>query len=135
MQEQLSGCSVRTVHCDGVPVVSVAGEVDIGTVRPLVAELTAQLNRSPAALVVDLRAVSFFDSSGVNGLLTSHHLAVDRRVELHVVVVRPIVRRTLQITGLDELFRLHATVPEALRAIRPLPVPGLTRPQRTGRVR
>ncbi|MGW6929665.1 STAS domain-containing protein [Lentzea sp. NPDC054927] len=106
-------CSVHGSRQRGVPVVAVEGEVDICTAPRLGAELTAQLERHPAALVVDLRGVTFFDSSGINVLLVAHHDAAD----LRVVADRAVVLRTLHVTGLDTVFRIHPTLAEALERL------------------
>lgn len=104
------GCSVCGSRQDGVPVVAVAGEVDIATAPLLRAELTTQLAQSPVVLVVDLREVTFFDSSGIGALLAAHHRAAD----LRVVADRPAVLRTLHFSGMDTVFRVHPTLEDAL---------------------
>jgi anti-sigma B factor antagonist len=105
-----SNCSVHGLRQDGVPVVAVTGEVDIGTAPLLRAELTAQLAQSPVVLVVDLREVTFFDSSGIGALLAARRRAAD----LRVVADRSPVLRTLRFAGLDTVFRVHPTLAEAL---------------------
>ncbi|MCX2949704.1 STAS domain-containing protein [Lentzea sp. NEAU-D7] len=107
-------CSVRGSRQDGVPVVTVAGEVDIDTAPLLRAEVTIQLSQSPAVLVVDLREVTFFDSSGIRALLTAHRCAAD----LRVVADRAAVLRTLHFSGMDTVFRVHPTLSEALAGLR-----------------
>jgi hypothetical protein len=52
--------TVGSVTQDGVVVVAVVGEVDRDTVGLVRAELTARLDLSPPALVVDLHDVAFF---------------------------------------------------------------------------
>ncbi|GLZ31749.1 hypothetical protein Lesp02_39370 [Lentzea sp. NBRC 105346] len=109
--------TVQTITRDGVPVVTVAGEVDMSTAGPFLAEMTTQLSLAPAGLVVDLRAVSFFGSAGVGALLAAR----DCPVRVVVVTARPIVLRMLEITNLDRLFDVRRTLPEALRALRGQP--------------
>ncbi|WP_330278154.1 STAS domain-containing protein [Lentzea sp. NBC_00516] len=103
-------CSVCGSRQDGVPVVAVTGEVDIATAPLLRAELTVQLAQSPVVLVVDLREVTFFDSSGISALLTAHRQAAD----LRVVADRTPVLRTLRFSGMESVFRVHPTLAEAL---------------------
>jgi anti-anti-sigma factor len=113
LKEELSPgtpvCSVSGSRQDGVPVVAVTGEVDIATAPLLHAELTNQLAQSPV-LVVDLREVTFFDSSGIGVLLAAHRCAAD----LRVVADRASVLRTLHFSGMDTVFRVHPTLGEAL---------------------
>lgn len=111
--------SVATAERDGVPVVGVAGEIDMATAPLIERELAAQLDRQPPCLILDLRAVSFFGSAGVDVLL--HARSRFPETSLRVVAARPVVVRTLRITRLDELFPIHPTLPEAINAVRPLP--------------
>ncbi len=114
-------CSVRVMDCDGIPVVAVRGEVDMCTASIVAAELVTQVNRRPAAVVVDLRAVSFFGSTGINVLLEVYGRALNRKVALQVIATRPSILKALQVTGVDHIFAIHAELPEALRAVTPIP--------------
>lgn len=106
-------CSVCGSRQDGVPVVTVTGEVDIATAPLLRAELTTQLAQSPVVLVVDLREVTFFDSSGIGALLAAHRQAAD----LRVVADRAPVLRTLHHSGMESVFRVCSTLAEALTGL------------------
>lgn len=117
----LDGCSVRVMDHDSVPVVVVRGEVDMDTAARVAADLVARINLRPAAVIVDLRAVSFFGSTGINVLLDAYGRAVNRKVAIHVVATRPSILKALQITGTDRILAIHTTLPEALRAVTPVP--------------
>lgn len=114
LEEQLDPampiCSVHGSRQDGVPVVAVTGEVDIGTAPLLRAELTVQLAESPVVLVVDLHEVTYLDSSGIGALLAAHRHTAD----LRVVADRAAVLRPLRCCGMDTVFRVHPTLAEAL---------------------
>lgn len=110
------GCSVRVMDQGSIPVVVVRGEVDMCTAALFAAELVTQVNRRPAAVVVDLRAVSFFGSSGINVLLEAYGRGINRRVAIHVIVTRPCILKALQTTGMDRVFAIHTDLPAALRA-------------------
>jgi D-inositol-3-phosphate glycosyltransferase len=109
--------SLHTTRHDGIPVVAVTGEVDMSTAPALTAELIAQVEQRPAALVVHLGQVSFFGSSGVAALLDTHDRAKSRRVPLHLVVPGPNVVKTLQLTGLADLLPRHETLAAAIDAV------------------
>jgi anti-sigma B factor antagonist len=115
------GCSVRVTDCDGIPVVAVRGEVDMCTASLVAVELVAQVNRRPAAVVVDLRAVSFFGSTGINVLLEVYGRALNRKVAIHVVATRPCILKALQVTGMHHIFAVHTELSEALGAVTPIP--------------
>ena len=63
---------------DGVRVVAVSGELDIDTMVELGAALAAG-DGVGATTVVDLRRLTFIDSSGVSGLLAAARRAQRRR--------------------------------------------------------
>ena len=54
-------------------VVGVTGELDVATSPMLRDSLLALVNRGADSLVVDLRGVTFIDSTGVGSLLRIHH--------------------------------------------------------------
>lgn len=85
----------------GRAVLAVGGEVDLATVeRFRNALLEAQ--GSPR-VVVDLSAVTFMDSSGLNALVAAYH-RVPAGGELRVTGLRTNVRKVFEITGLLALF-------------------------------
>ncbi len=83
---------------DGVRVVAVSGELDLDTLAELNAALAAGL---PATTVVDLRGLTFIDSSGVSGVLTAARRARDAGGRLVCVPGPPAIRRVFELTGVD----------------------------------
>lgn len=51
---------------EGLCVVSLAGEIDIGNAAEVAAALSGQLAVGPTRLVIELSAVDFIDSTGIN---------------------------------------------------------------------
>lgn len=120
--------TARTSDHNGAAVVVLAGEVDLMTEAiGLNAALTA-LDRVPAGLVLDLQAVSFFGSSGINMLLTVHRLAQEQGVPFVVVAANHVVLGPLTVTGVDLYLRLFPNLPAALRdlAVPAVPPQGRT---------
>jgi anti-sigma B factor antagonist len=66
--------------------------------------------------VVDLRQVSFIDSDGLGVLLGAHRRLRGHSHDsgIHLVVAEGLVLHVLRIIRLDHVFRLHATLTEAL---------------------
>ncbi|MFH8408804.1 STAS domain-containing protein [Streptomyces sp. NPDC018019] len=115
---------VREGHrAEDALVVTVTGPLDIDTVAPLEEALrTAGAARPDGAgtgdgaarpVVVDLAAVDFADSTTVNVLL-QQHAALGTRLRL--AAPSPGLRRLFELTGLDAVLPLYATVPEAAAA-------------------
>jgi anti-sigma B factor antagonist len=82
------------------PVVVLRGELDLEDAAAVDAAL-AELQRRAAGLVLDLRELTFMDSSGTRALWAAHQRASDAGGTLRVVVAPGAVRRTLAVTGLD----------------------------------
>jgi anti-anti-sigma factor len=120
MHEQCTDVStttlVETIGQHEVPIVTVTGEVDMSTVQVVQEELAEQLDRRPAALIIDLGAVSFFGSAGINTLLDVHLNAVQSGTEVVLITTQSVVLRPLQLTGVAELFSIHPTLRDALDA-------------------
>jgi anti-sigma B factor antagonist len=95
-------------------VVAVQGEIDLYTAPKLHAELERALaSGGPRRLFVDLSGVDFCDSTGANVLLAAHRDAGECGGELVLAAPRPVVRKILHVTGLDNVFTV-ADVPECV---------------------
>ncbi len=104
-----------TPHAEAT-VLTVTGEVDLATAPALENAIDAALAGKPAALVIDLSAVSFLASAGMAVLVGVHKRAAGTR--LVIVADGPATSRQLKMTNLDQVFSLHSTLAEALSALR-----------------
>jgi len=96
----------------GVHTIRPNGEIDIATAGPLREELLALVEAEhPDHLVVDLRDVTFMDSSGLAVLIRVHKQQLQHGGDVTVINPTPSVRRILRITGLDAAF---APAPDAI---------------------
>jgi anti-sigma B factor antagonist len=109
--------SVATSRHSGTVVVHVSGEIDVSSVGPMRTTLLEELAERPRGLVIDLTAVDFCGSTGLQALCEARTRAESTLVELRLVATRPVVLRILDITGTRQLFTVHNSVPEALRAL------------------
>src|SRR4051794_15234457 len=99
----------------GVVVARILGEVDISNADALRRKLMAAVPNSARSLLVDVSRVGHLDSSGV-ALLFELSEALARRQQALCVVAPPtaLSARVLQITNLDHLVPMAATVDEGL---------------------
>jgi anti-sigma B factor antagonist len=69
-------------------------------------------------VIVDLSEVSFLDSTGLSVLVAGwkRFSGGDESAELRLVVVRPVIQRVLEVTGLSKVFPIFPTLEEALQA-------------------
>jgi anti-anti-sigma factor len=96
------------VQIDAPIVVEAAGELDLDSVGPFRSELTdAVRNRSHTRVIVDLRQVTFIDSTTLAVLVHAHNrLASDAR-RLTIRTQQPLVLRLFEITGLTALLEIQ----------------------------
>ena len=87
---------------DGRLVVRAIGEVDASNVSELAKALAHGLNNG-APLTVDLSAVEYLDSAGINVL-------VPHAESLHIIA-NPILMRVLRISGLEDLTTISPAPP------------------------
>ena len=96
-------------------VVRLGGELDLYNAAQVRAALVEACAQAPERIVVDLGEVEFLDSTAL-GVLIEARTKLDNRGGLVLAAPRLETRRALQISGLDKLFAVHDTVPEALGA-------------------
>jgi anti-anti-sigma factor len=93
-----------------VAMVRVAGKIDMVTVSALREALSFAVDGAVRRVLVDLAAVTFLDVGGVGALAT----AADRlrnagRGQLVVVDPSAVVRRILQLTGVDQQITIRTS--------------------------
>ena len=100
--------STRVEQGDGQVIVKLEGELDVATAPRLHEVLAAAISEEGSdAIVLDLSALNFLDSTGLSLLVST-----DKRVKSlgRVLILKgtqPIVRRLLEVTGLTDVFRIE----------------------------
>jgi anti-sigma B factor antagonist len=93
---------VTVTSQDGVCVVAVSGELDIDTMAELKAALAA--GDGVATTVIDLRGLTFIDSSGVSGVMAAARRARDAGSRLACVPGPLPIQRIFELTGVDTVL-------------------------------
>jgi anti-anti-sigma factor len=104
--------TVRTQDRDGVVIVSLTGELDTATVNQAAVALQDATARG-VPVVLDMTGLRFFSSAGLRLLVRLHDGA---SVDVRLAGDQRVVRRPLELTGLLDLFPIHASVAEAVAA-------------------
>lgn len=91
-------------------VLAVTGEIDVDSAPALRDTTLALLNRGADHLVIDLRGVTFMDSTGLGSLLRMHHRAGLLGASLHFVADQPAVLRLLDAMQLRRHLHVAPTV-------------------------
>ncbi|WP_158585338.1 STAS domain-containing protein [Kitasatospora sp. SolWspMP-SS2h] len=109
-----------TDHTPGPPeptVLHLSGDLDHDSERELAEAVDAAVTRSTGALVLDVSAVTFADSSALRTLvLTQQRTEAAGGVLVLLGPLAPVVRRLLEITSTDGYFTVAESLPQAREA-------------------
>ena len=97
-------------------VVTLPEHIDASNSGPVREQLLSLINRGAAVLVVDMTATASCDHGGVDALARVYQRATVSGTRLRVVVTTPIVRRILEVAGLDRLISIYPSVEAAVAA-------------------
>lgn len=105
-----SSFAVTSRHGTNVAVLTVTGDVDLQTAPLLAEQITAALTSRPSVVILDLRAVGFLASAGLEVLVAARR----KGATVAVVADRRAVRRPIILTGLDRHIPLYTSLNNAL---------------------
>jgi anti-sigma B factor antagonist len=110
--------TVKHEVCDGAAIVRAEGEIDTSNVGELRSHLMAALDLAAAnqaqLIIVDLEAVTFFGSAGMNAVLDCHQKASAAGTPLRLVADNVNVVRPIEVTQLDSVLDIYPTLADAL---------------------
>lgn len=93
-------------------IVALNGEIDLSSVAAAERRIAAAERDDPAELLIDVREVTFMDSSGLRLLLAAHQRAEESGRGFALVRGSESVDRLLKVTGLAGRLRLLDEPPE-----------------------
>jgi anti-anti-sigma factor len=103
-----------TIEADGShPVVNLAGELDLSTIPQLEGQLIQQARSCPR-MVVDMKGLTFIDSSGIALLLQAHRTTEDGIQT--VVAEGSQVERVFRLAGIDQVLPMFGDREPAIAA-------------------
>lgn len=95
-------------------VVSVTGEIDVYTAPTLRERLNELVAEGEYHLVVDMTGVDFLDSTGLGVLVGGLKRARSHEGTLQLVCDQEKILKVFRITGLTQVFPIHASLADAL---------------------
>lgn len=100
---------------DGVPVARPQGDIDAANAQEVHDELAKLIAPDTDAIVIDLTAVRYLDSAGIDMLFRFHDRLRQRRSKLLLVIpAGSQLNRLVELVGLDQVVPLHHAVEDAL---------------------
>jgi anti-anti-sigma factor len=104
---------VHAEQKDGVTVVYVRGRVDANSAGDVQRCAEERIERGERRLVFDLGETEYFSSAGLRVLLVAAKRLNELGGSAAVAAPRPQVRRVLEVTALNKVIRICATLKEA----------------------
>ena len=101
--------SVEWAHTTEGLVIQLEGELDVASCVDAAATTEALLSQWHGAVIVDLAAVTFTDSTGLNFLAGLNRRVTGSGERFVVRDPSPIVRRLIDVSGLDQCLPLEDT--------------------------
>ena len=98
---------------DGCVVVAVRGEVDLLTAPALKNRLLELVSEGKTEIVVDLSNTDFLDSTGLGAVVAAYKRVRAHEGHMRLVATSARVKRVFEITNLDRVVPICATVDEA----------------------
>lgn len=106
-----------TSRTDGdFEIIEVGGEIDVYTAPRLREAIVAAVDAGHSRLIIDVGQVDFLDSTGLGVLVGALKRVRAEDGSLDIVCTQERILKIFQITGLDKVFGLHATIDEARSA-------------------
>lgn len=107
----------RTRHVDSITIVDLSGRITLGgasvALRETIADLVAKGNKK---IVLNLGEVTYIDSSGIGGLVSSFNITRGQGGDLKLVNLTQKVHDLLKMTRLDTLFDIKPDEASAIAA-------------------
>jgi anti-sigma B factor antagonist len=106
---------------DTTHLVAVRGEIDLFTAPEFKERINGAIDAGRDAVVVDLMATTFIDSSSLGVLISAHRRLTGRDGRLVIACDVAAVLNTFKITGLDSVLEITKDRDAALAALRGAP--------------
>jgi anti-sigma B factor antagonist len=94
-----------------------AGEVDLATVSSLWSMLKS-MSEGGRPVIVSLSGITYIDSTGIKALLDGHRLFQQRAQRLVLADPTSMVRKVIEITALEKVIPVYASLEQALEFLR-----------------
>jgi anti-anti-sigma factor len=109
-------------------VVTLPEHVGASNTEPIRQQLVELVDQGAAVLIADMTGTLSCDHSGADALLRVYQRASVGGAQLRVAVAAPVVRRVLEVSGLDRIVSIHPSVEAAAAFGTPGVIPLTPRP-------
>lgn len=108
----------KRIGATGAPaqIFDLAGRLDAVSSQAAIARVYAAISAGARHVLLDMAQVTFLSSSGLRALLLVRKELLSQSGELRLCALKPQVREVFTLTGFTQVFAIHSTREEALRA-------------------
>lgn len=96
--------------------IHVEGELDFYNRSKLMSVIDSAFAKGQKQFVMDLKSVSFMDSSGLSTLVLTKRL-IENRGGIMPCLLSEVVKRIVNLSGLEKFFAIYDTADDAQRAL------------------
>ncbi len=97
-------------------IITLPAEIDMATAGRVGQQLASAIAPGVRAVIADLTATTFCDSSGISMLVRAHKQAAANQAQLRLVVRSGAVLRALTLAQVDRLLPIYPNLSQALAA-------------------
>ncbi|HHU33281.1 MAG: anti-sigma F factor antagonist [Zhaonellaceae bacterium] len=99
-------------------IVTVFGELDLVIAEQFKAVIEKELeNLKINTLILDLKEVTFIDSSGLGAILSRYKMLSEKHGRMALINPQPAVKRILELSGILRIINIYEDLNRALAAI------------------
>ena len=101
-------------------IVAIEGELDIATADDLREHVQQAMDEHGPWLILDLSALDFMDSSGLNVIINAYRTVREQNGSLSLAALNERVTKVVRLVGLHRQVPVHKTVSTAITAMEAL---------------
>ena len=102
---------------NGVVIFSIEGQIDLYHAPELKDKIQATIDEGKNKIIINLEGVSYIDSSGIGGLISSYSISKKQQGAFRICHVSGSVRKVFELTKLTSFFNVDDTQADSLSAI------------------
>jgi anti-sigma B factor antagonist len=110
--------SLETRNCGDVIIVHCQGRIVYRDEAAALSRVVGEVLQQTSSVVLDLSGVTSMDSAGIGELALLQTWAQEKKASLKCAGANSLVRTLLDLTNLDSVIEVHASVDEALESFR-----------------
>ena len=114
--------TAKTESYAGCKILSVGGRIDFESAMEFERHVNAMIMEASDYYIIELSKVELLSSAGLRVMLSTAKRVAQRNASLALAAPSSVVRQVFEISHFNLLFKIFASVPEAIAALKGVPV-------------